>query len=141
MFVRSSVHHAMLNAMEAAHQRECDTHLANRATLTQQRDDARRELAVAVEARNDWQHRCIEAEARYHALAQKLVATIPAAKPSKVPPKPGNRIQEVIADVGGTNGPLRKQLGAYARQQARDGVDEDAIVHALMHWQAEDDDE
>lgn len=53
-------------------------------------------------------------------------------------PKTTDRVSEVIADVAGPNHALRRQLGAWARQQRADKVDEDQIIKGLFNWPDDD---
>ena len=49
-----------------------------------------------------------------------------------------DRVTEVVADVAGNNGALRRALNTFARNARRDGLDEDEIVQKLLHWGTDD---
>ena len=57
-----------------------------------------------------------------------------AAVPVAPVKRPTDRVLEVIADVAGSNAPLRSMLGRYARQERAKKVDDDKIIKTLMHW-------
>ena len=103
------------------------------------RDGLCRQVAELYQHLKESEARYSTLQQQYDTLVRQVIATIPPPKPSSVPAKPGNRIQEVIADVAGNNGALRKQLGKFARDSARGGKTEDEIVRSLMHWPSEDD--
>lgn len=72
--------------------------------------------------------------AKYHGLVERPTGPAPAS----LPERKSDPVSEAIGLAAGTNGVLRRQLGAYAKQQRLAGQPEEEIVASLLHWQDDD---
>ena len=98
--------------------------------------------------RESWQHirnECQAWSARYDDLLSKYhelkAVGYQAEAPTPIkalPKRSADPVAEVIADVAGSNHALRRQLGAFARAQKRDGMTDEDITHKLLNWDDDD---
>lgn len=56
-----------------------------------------------------------------------------------LPERKADPVTDAIALAAKNDAALRRHLGAFAKAQRAEGVDDDAIVSKILHWDEEDD--
>jgi hypothetical protein len=79
----------------------------------------------------------VAVEARYDKLLEIVVAE---RTPKEVPVKAADPIMALIRARAGSNGVVRRALGAYVMTQRALDTPEGQIIEGLTHWQSSDDD-